>query len=185
MNNFIRNYANIPNPVTKFFNKINYVRLIWDYSKQIELLEAMKKVPLYVENIEIPSINTEELENLTDPNLHNIPINNLILKLESFKFSSKTIENLQTIHPNSIKLFDCSSYKDGDIDQDMFENFTKLLSKLDRTSLEMNFLNEDYRAKLEFRNVIFKLVESKKECSYIRAKSVEIRCRDEDYWRIK
>ena len=91
------NYANTPNPITKFFNKIDYVSLYGDYSKNIELLEAMKKVSLYVKCIWIFSDNTEELENLTDPNLHNTPISNLQLVLESCNFSSKAIENLKNI----------------------------------------------------------------------------------------
>ena len=36
MNNFISNYANMPNPITKFFNKIDYVKLDEDHSKNIE-----------------------------------------------------------------------------------------------------------------------------------------------------
>ena len=36
MNNFISNYVNTQNPITKFFNKINYVKLDGDYSKMIE-----------------------------------------------------------------------------------------------------------------------------------------------------
>ena len=146
----------------------------------------MKKVPLYVKCIRISSNNTEELENLTDPNLHNTSINNLELGLyESFEISSKTIENLQSICPNSINLFVSFIYEDGDTNQDMFENFTKLLSKLDQTSLEMDFDRYGYSFKLEFRDLIFKFVESKKECSYIRAQSVEIHCRDEDFCKIK
>ena len=39
----------------------------------------MKKVPLYVKRIEISSNIAEELENLTDPNLHNTPIDNLLI----------------------------------------------------------------------------------------------------------
>ena len=146
----------------------------------------MKKVPLYVKCIEISSNDAEELENLTDPNLHNTPISSLHLQsLDSFKFSSKTIENLQSICPNSINLVDPSIYEDRDTNQDMFENFTKLLSMLDTTSLGMYFDRDGYSFKLEFRDLIFKLVESKKECSFIRAKSVEIHCRDEDFCKIK
>ena len=95
MKNFLSNYSNIPNPITKFFNKINYVRLDGDYSENIEWLESMKKVPLYVKSIKIPSNNEEELENLTDPNLHNPPIENLQLELKNFKISPKAIENLK------------------------------------------------------------------------------------------
>ena len=97
MDNFINNYANIPNPITKFFNKIDEVVLDWDDSKNIEWLEAMKKVPLYAKDIEIYLHNADELENLTDPKLHNTPIKNLILELlNNFKISSKTIENLKS-----------------------------------------------------------------------------------------
>ena len=104
MNNFISNYVNIPNPITKFFNIINYVRLYGDdHSKNIEWLEAMKKVPLYVKLIEIYPNDAKEFENLTDPNLHNTPINNLWLEFKSFYISSKTIENLKAIYPNSIR----------------------------------------------------------------------------------
>ena len=71
----------------------------------IEWLEAMKTVPLYAKWITISSNKTEGLENLTDPNLHNTPIDNLRLKLNSFNFSSKTIENLKTLYPNLITLY--------------------------------------------------------------------------------
>ena len=186
MNNFINNYTNIPNPITKFFNKINFVRLTADYSKNIEWLEATKKVPLYVKRIEISSNNTEELENLTDPNLHNAPINNLELVLcDSIKISAKTIENLQAINPNSIGLEDRSQIKDEPTSQTFFGNFTKLLSKLDNTSLEMNFERDDFDLKLEFNDVILKVVESKKECLYISAKSAEIGCKIEELSWIK
>ena len=118
MNNFISNYANTPNPITKFFNKIDEVNLDReDHSKKIEWLEAMKKVPLYVENISIFSDNTEELEYLTDPNLHNTSISNLFFKLDRFNISAKTIENLKTIHPNSIKLYCHPFVKDETVDQ--------------------------------------------------------------------
>ena len=185
MNNFISNYANIPNPIAKLFNKIYFISLFGrDYSKKIEWLEAMKKVPLYVKHILIPSNNAEELENLTDPNLHNPPIDKLLLELESCKFSSKTIENLKTIYPNSITLL-CNPFdKDENEDQILFGNFTKLLSNLDQTSLEIG-LNKNYYLKLEFRDVIFKVVESFEECSYIRAKSVEIRCVYEEFCLIE
>ena len=83
MNNFISKYANTPNSITKFFNKIYSVYLHGDYSKKIEWLEAMKKVPLYVKCFSISLNNEEELEKLTDPNLHNAPINNL--KLQFFE----------------------------------------------------------------------------------------------------
>ena len=180
------NNANIPNPITKFFNKIDEVKLTGDYSKMIKLLEAMKKVPLYAENISIFSIdNTEKLENLTDPNLYNTPIDNIELELKSCNFSSKTIENLQTIHRNSITLYCDPFEKDETVDQDMFVNFTKLLSNLDQTSLVLgvdwmySYLN------LEFSDVILKIVESNEEYSYIRAKSVKISCEDEDFCWIK
>ena len=144
----------------------------------------MKKVPLYVKDIEISSNDAEELENLTDPNRHNTQIRNLLLVLKSCNFSSKTIENLKKICPNSINIFD-PSYEDGDTNQDMFENFTKLLSNLDQTSLMIGFERDSYSFKLEFSDLIFKFVESKKECSYIRAKSVEILCYDENFCKIK
>ena len=185
MNNFIMNYASIPNPITKFFNKINYVRLTGNHSKNIEWLEVMKKVPLYVKSIELSSNNTEQLENLTDPNFHNTPINNLWLQLKSFKISSKAIENLKTMHPNLITLLCHPFDRNKNADQVLFGNFTKLLSKLDQTSLQM-FYNGDYsNLRLYFSDVIFKIMESLEECSYIRAKSVEIRCRDEDFCKIK
>ena len=187
MNNFISKYANMPNPITKFFNKINYVELDGDYSKNIEWLEAMKKVPLYIKTILIYSSNAEELENLTDPNLHNTPIKKLQLLAGSkrFNISSKTIENLQSIYPNSITIDYYSFYPDEAAKGSLFENFTKLLSKLNQTSLEMGFWNIDYRIELEFSDVILKVVESKEECSYIRAKWVEIRCEDEEFCWIK
>ena len=145
----------------------------------------MKKVPLYVENISISSDNTEELLNLTDPNLHNTPIENIELELRSCNFSSKTIENLKTIHPNSITLY-CNQYdKDETTNQDMLVNFTKLLSNLDQTSLEMGCCEDDYKFMLKFSDKIFKVVESNEECSYIRAKSVEIRCKDKDFCWLK
>ena len=186
MNNFIRKYANIPNPITNFFNKIHSALLCEDdYREEIEWLETMKKVPLYVKCIYIYPNNVEELENLTDPNLHNTPINILELGFRSFKFSIKTIENLKAIYPNSITLCDNSVEKDESTNQALFENFNKLLSKLDRTSLEMDFLKKYFKFKLEFRDVIFKVVESNEECSYIRAKSVEIRCEYEELYWIK
>ena len=186
INNFISKYANIPNPITKFFNKLDYVKLDGDYSKNIEWLEAMKKVPLYVKCIKISSNNTEELEILTDPNLHSTPISNLRLELlKSFKISSKTIENLQSIYPKSITLDDYSVHSSEIVYQVLFGNFTKLLTKLDQTSLEMGFYGDKYYFTLEFNDVIFKVVESKKECSYIRAKSVKIHCTDEDFCWIK
>ena len=185
MENFISNYANIPNPRTKFFNKIEYVELDKDYREKIEWLEAMKKVPLYVKYISIYPNDAEELENLTDPNLHNTQISNLELKLRNCNFSSKTIENLETICPNSITLSDCSIYSDKDAYKTLFENFTKLLSNLDQTSLDMDFGKEYYNFELEFSDVIFKVVESNEECSYIRANSIEIRCYDEGLCWIK
>ena len=186
MNKFIINYANTPNPITEFFNKIEYVEIYGDDRKNIEWLEAMKKVPLYVKCIEIKSDNAEELENLTDPKLHNTPISSLHWILwNNFEISSKTIENLTAIYPNSILISDYSETKDETAYKVLFGNSTKLLSNLDQTSLEINFLNEDYRVKLEFSDVIFKVVESNEECSYIRAKSVEIRCIDEELSWIK
>ena len=171
----------MPNPITKFFSKIYDVQLSGDYSKMIECLEAMKKVPLYVKNIQIYLNNEEELENLTDPNLHNTPIEKLELKwMKSFEISSKTIENLQSIYPNSIKLDKSFNFKDETINQALFDNFIKLLSKLDQTSLEMTSYNINFNFKLVFNDVIWKVVESKKKCSYIRAKSVKIRCLDEE-----
>ena len=184
MNNFISNYANIPYPIAKFFNKLDALLLYGNYSKQIEWLEAMKKVPLYVKCILIKSNNAEELENVTDPNLHNPPIDKLLLELESCNFSSKTIENLKTIYPNLITLL-CNPFdNDKNANQVLFGNFTKLLSNLDQTSLVMGF-NKNYYFKLYFSDVIFKVVESKQECSYIRAKSVEIPCVCEELCRIK
>ena len=186
MNNFIRKYANIPNPITKIFNKIDICKLYGDRSKKVELLKAMKKVPLYAKCIEICSNNAEELENLTDPNLHITPINNLKLRLcDSVKISSKIIKNLQSIYPNSITLSDDSDNQDEASHQSLFENFIKLLSKLNQTSLEMDFDKNYHSFKLEFNDAILKVVESKEECSYIRAKSVEIRCADEELCWIK
>ena len=184
MNNFISNYANTQNPITKFFNKLYYVELDEDYSDNIEWLEAMKKVPLYVKDIKISSNNENELESLTDPNLHNTAIRELELN-NSYEISSKTIENLQAIYPNSIKLNNHSHYRDEYAKQTLFDNLTKLLTKLDQTSLEMNFDGFFFNLKLEFNDVIFKVVESNEECSYIRTKSVEIRCRDEEFCWIK
>ena len=182
MNKFISNYANIPNPTTKFFNKIEDVSIVGDdHTKTIEWLEAMKKVPLYVKSIKICSNNAEELENLTDSNLHNTPISNLRLELKSFNISAKTVENLQTICPNSITISDDSISIDETMNQILYGNFTKLLSKLDNTSLEMDFNNNHYKIYFEFNDVIFKVVESNEECSYIRAKSVEIRCIAEEF----
>ena len=143
MENFISNYVNISNPITKFFNKIDSVSLYGDYSKKIEWLEAMKKVPLYVKNIIIFLNNEEESENLADPNLHNTPISNLKLILKSCNISSKTIENLKAIYPNSITIKD-DSILNKDAHQAFFENYTKLLSNLDQTSLEMNFNKYNY-----------------------------------------
>ena len=186
MDNFIRKYADIPNPITKFFNKIDSALLCEDdHREEIEWLEAMKKVPLYVKRISIYSNNEEQLENLTDSNMHNIPINKLDLELNSIKISSKTIKNLKEIYPNSITLRDDSKTKGETTNQAMFENFTKLLSKLDRISLEMDFQKNYNKIILEFRDVILKVVESKEECTYIRAKSVEIRCEDEELYWIK
>ena len=146
----------------------------------------MKKVPLYVKSIKIPLNDAEKLENLTDPNLHNTPINNLELNfLKSFKISPKTIENLKAIYPNSITLSDDSVEKDDYANQVLFGNFAKLLSKLDQTSLEMGFDEDYFGFKLEFSDVILRVVESKEECSYIRAKSVKIRCKDEELYLIK
>ena len=146
----------------------------------------MKKVPLYVKSIKIPLNDAEQLENLTDPNLHNTPINNLQLKyLKSFKISSKTIENLKKIYPSSITLSDNSKTKDEVSKQVLFENFTKLLSKLNLTSLMMDFEGNYFKLKLEFSDVILKSVESNEECSYIKAKLVEIRCEDEEFCWIK
>ena len=141
MNNFISNYANIPNPITKFFNKIFNFKLYGsDDRENIEWLEDMKKVPLYVKCIEICSNNVEELENLTDPNLHNTPISNLKLTLlNRFNISSKTIENLQSIYPNSIRIEVLTKTQDESTKKVLFENFTKLLSNMDHTSLEMDF----------------------------------------------
>ena len=144
----------------------------------------MKKVPLYAKYISIVSKNEEQLEKLTDPNIHNTPIYNLWL-LNSFKISSKTVENLKAIYPNSIRLKANPKTEDEAINQVLFENFTKLLSMLDQSSLEMDFEQEDYYFKLVFNDAIFKVVESKRECSYIRAKSVEIRCSGEEFCWIK
>ena len=144
----------------------------------------MKKVPLYVKYMKISSNNTEELENLTDPNLYSTPISNLILELKGFNISSKTIENLKAIRPNSIRLIVLWSGGETE-NQVFFGNFSKLLSNLDQTTLEMNFLNEDYRAKLEFSDVILKILESNEECSYVKAKSVKIPCKDEEFCWIK
>ena len=178
MNNFIKDFANTPNPITKFFYKIDRVKLNGDDREKIEWLEAMKKVSLYVENISISLNNAEELENLTNPNLHNTPISNLWLELKNCNFSSKTIENLKTIYPNLITLKQSCWFGDGT------GNFTKLLSNLDLTSLETGFYDL-FKLKLEFSNVILKVAESNEECLYIRAKSVEIRCRDEEFCWIK
>ena len=186
MRKFIRNYANIPNPITKFFNKIEDVELDGDdQSINIEWLEAMKKVPLYVKTILLYPNNTNELEILTDPNLHNPPIDNLHLSFKNVKISSKTIENLKAICPNSITINEISPFLDESTKQASFDNFTKLLSELDQTSLEMDFEENNFNLKLEFIDVIFKVMESKKECSYIRAKSVEIQCLDEELCWIK
>ena len=185
MNNFISNYANTQNPITKFFNKFDDVKLCRYESQNIEWLEAMKKVPLYVKRISIYPNDAEELENLTDPNLHNTPIINLLLQLESFKFSSKTIENLKTIHPNSITLYSDPFDSDETKNQVYFGNFTKLLSNLDQNSLEMGVDWMYAYLNLEFSDVILKIVESNEDYSYIRAKSVEIRCKDKEYCWIK
>ena len=146
----------------------------------------MKKVPLYAKYIEIYSSNEEELENITDPNLHNTQIKTLRLTLNNnFMISFKTIENLKAIYPNSITLSLETISKDEAKKKEFFENFTKILSKLDQTSLEMNFNGHIYDFNLEFRDVIFKVVESKEECSYIRAKSIKIRCIPEEFCWIK
>ena len=152
----------------------------------IEWLEAMKKVPLYAQNIMICLNNEVELENLTDPNLYNTQINNLQLEfLNGVKISSKTIENLKAIYPNSITIKNYYTSNDESTNQVLIENFTKLLSNLDNTSLEMDSNTNYYRIKLEFSNVILKVVESNEECSYIRAKSVEILYIDEESCLIK
>ena len=84
----------------------------------------MKKVCLYVKSIKIPLYYEEQLENLTDPNLHNTPINNLQLNfLKSFKISPKTIENLKEIYPSSITLSDNSKIKDEVSKQVFFWKF--------------------------------------------------------------
>ena len=186
MNNFIYNYANIPNPITKFFNKIHKFWLYrCDNSEEIEWLEDMKKVPLYVKWIKISSKNAEELENLTDPNLHNTPINKLHLAFNNMNISVKTIENIQLIYPNSITLDYNSYYTDESSKKVLFGNFIKLLSKLDHASLKTSFNKNYYRIKLEFSEVICKVVESYNECSYIRAKSVEIRWAGDELCWIK
>ena len=148
----------------------------------------MKKVPLYVKRIEIFSNNAEELENLTDPNLYNTLIGNLELTLRgSVEISSKTIENLKTIYPNSITQNQAYSqfYRDESKIQALFGNFTKLLSNLEWISLVMGFDGDSFDFKLEFKDVILKVVESKEECLYIKAKSVEIRCEDNEFCWIK
>ena len=115
----------------------------------------MKNVPLYAEHISIPSNNAEKIEILTDPNLHNTPIKKLELTLlDSFNISAKTIENLEAIYPNLITLSDNSFSNDETKNQALFWNFTKLLSNLDQTSLEMKFWNNYYSFRLEFNNVI-------------------------------
>ena len=146
----------------------------------------MKKVPLYVKYFSIQLSNAEEFEDLTDQNLHNTPINNLNLTLlNSFNISSKTIENLQSLYPNSITINDFSILSDESTKQTLFENLIKLLSKLDQTSLNMHINEWNYSFELKFSDVIFKVVESKEECSYIKAKSVEISCLDEELCWIK
>ena len=177
----------MPNPITKFFKKVDRVTLIGDdHRKQIKWLEAMKKVPLYVKNIQIYSSNAVELENFTDPNLHNTSIKKLqLVGSKSFNISSKTIENLQSIYPNSITIDYYSFDKDETTYKTLFGNFTKLLSKLDQTSLQMGVRRMHSYLKLEFSDVILKIVESNEEYSYIRAKSVEIRCEDKEYCWIK
>ena len=151
----------------------------------IEWLEAMKKVHLYVKHIWIPSNNAEELEKLTDPNLHNTSISNLQWEFKSFNISSKTIENLKAIYPSLITLNLDYRYLNETTNQTLFGNFTKLLSKLNQTSLMMDFEGNYFKLKLEFSDVILKAVESNEECSYIRAKSIEIRFRDEKFCWIK
>ena len=187
MDNFIQNYTNISNSIAKLFNKIYFVLLFGrDYSKKIEWLEAMKRVPLYVKYISIYPYNVEELENLTNPNLHITPINNLrISKWKSFKISSKAIENLKAIYPNSITLTANQRTKDESIKQALFRSFIKLLSKLDQTSLVMDIQEKNFNFKLEFINVIWKVVKSKEKCSYIRAKSVRICCVGDELCWIK
>ena len=104
----------------------------------------MMKVPLHAKTISISPNNAEQLEKLTDPNLHNTPISNLQLQLKSSNFSTKTIENLKTIYPNSIMLY-CNSYnKNETAYKTLFVNYTKLLSKLNQTSLEMNYDGYNY-----------------------------------------
>ena len=146
----------------------------------------MKKVHLYVKNIKIASNNVEELENLTDPNLLNTPINNLQLRLlDSFEISSKVLENLQAIYPNLITLIP-NPWKNVFVkNQVLLGNFIKLLTKLDHTSLEIESSKENFDFKLEFKDAIWKVVESKEECFYIRAKSVEIRCFTKNFSWIK
>ena len=146
----------------------------------------MKKVPLYAEHTIIYPNNAEELENLTDPDLHNPPIKNLkLILLNSFKISVNTIENLKAISPYLITLSDNSEAKDEAANKALFTNFVKLLSKLGNTSLEIDFDEDYFGFELKFDDVIWKVVESKNKCSYIKAKSVVIRCEDEDFCLIK
>ena len=145
----------------------------------------MKKIPLYVKTISIYPNDAEELEILTDPNLYNTPINNLKFVLDSFNISLKTIENLKTIYPNSITLSLCSIYSDETAYESLFGSYTELLSSLDQTSLKIDFDKYCFNFELEFNDVIFKVVESKEECSYIRAKLVKIRCYDKGFCWIK
>ena len=103
---------------------------------------------------------------------------------ENIKFSSKTIENMQLLNPKLIH-YDFSNIEEDEVDNDIvLTNFIELLSKLKKIEIWMwSWINEDFS--LTFNDVIWKVAKSKFEWSYIRVKSLTIKCKSEELNTIK
>ena len=66
-------------------------------------MQAIKSAPIYVDYFRIDAENSEELKQLTNPNLYNTPIREYHMKFATkLKFSSEVIKNLQIIKPKKL-----------------------------------------------------------------------------------
>ena len=141
-------------------------------------MQVIKSAPLYVDYFRIDAENSEELEQLTNPNLYNTPISEYHMEFEAkLKISSEVIKNLQIIKPKKIVLGyrinmeNLFYYKE--MNQILLSNFIEFLFKFDQTELSMNaFDSPDFV--LKFNNAVWKVVKSNNEYSYARMDTLTI-----------
>ena len=168
----------------KFISKVESISMKIR-GEVVKCLEKIKKTYLFVDRFIFWVNSAKEFEDITNPSLYYSTKINFIFELCSrIKISDKTFENLQLINPISIYLNLCYFDRDETKYQTSLDCFVDHLLKLDDTSLIMN-LEGGRGLKLDFNGIIWKVIKTKNEYSYIRAKSLSVEFRSEEINSIK